>query len=69
MKAKRIRVLYSMCACGGCPAVFEVVGENKLVIIGLKADRKVFNLGGKVGKNEEAIVVDKEMLKKILSKF
>lgn len=68
MKVKRIKLLNSMCACGGCPAVFEIVGENKLVIVGLKADRKAFNLSGKIGDNEEAIVVDKEMLEKIFNK-
>ena len=68
MKIKRITPLNLMCAGGGCPAVFEIIGQNKLVIVGLKADRKALNLSEKIGKDEEAIVVDKEMLQKIFNK-
>ncbi len=64
----KIKALSLMCGGAGCPAVFEIVGENKLVIVGSKADRKALNLSGKIGRNEEAIVVDKEMLENIFNK-
>jgi len=68
MKLKEITPRYWQCCGGGCPAVFEIVGENKLIIVGLKANRKALNLSEKIGKDEEAIVVDKEMLQKIFNK-
>jgi len=55
------------CAAVACPGVFEE--ENKLIIIGRKVnDLKKIGLAERVGKEEEAVVVDKEMLRQIFEK-
>ena len=55
------------CSAVMCPAVFEE--ENKLIIIGRKVnDLKKIGLAERVGKEEEAVVVDKEMLRQIFEK-
>ena len=69
MKIKEITPQNFMCCWGGgCPAVFEIVGEDKFVIVGSKANYKKLGLLKRVGKNEEAITVDKEMLRQIFEK-
>lgn len=53
------------CVGGGCPGVFEE-GKN-LLIIGRKVeDLKKLGLVKRVGKDEEAIIVNREMLRQVL---
>ena len=55
--------------CGSvvwCPAVYEIVGEDKLVIIGKKVENPdKLGISKKIGRNEQAVIVDKEMLRQI----
>jgi len=68
MKVKEITPLNFMCVGGGCPTVFEIVDENKLVIVGSKVNIKKIGLAKRVGKDEEAVIVDKEMFRQIFEK-
>jgi hypothetical protein len=55
------------CAAAVCPSVFEK--ENKLIIIGNKVNNlKELELDKRVGKDEDAIMVDREMLRQIFEK-
>ncbi len=55
------------CAAAACPGVFEE--GKKLVIIGRKVNNlKKVGLAKRVGKDEEAVIVDKEMLRQIFEK-
>ena len=55
--------------CGSfywCPAVYEIVGEDRLVIIGKKVESPdKLGISKKIGKDEQAVIVDKEMLRQI----
>jgi len=68
MKLKEITPKKFMCGAAVCPTIFEVEGENKVIIIGSKANLRKLGLSERVGRNEEAIVVDKEMLRQIFGK-
>jgi len=58
-----------MCGVGSCPAVFEIVGEDKLVIVGSKVRNfQKLGLSERVGSNEGAVIVDKAMLRQIFEK-
>ena len=55
------------CASMACPGVFEE--EKKLVIIGHKVNNlKKLGLAKRVGKDEQAVIVDKGMLQQIFKK-
>jgi hypothetical protein len=68
MKVKNITPKFLRCAAAGCPAIFEILEENKVLIIGSKADLRKLGLYKRVGKDEEAVIVPKEMLRQIFKK-
>jgi hypothetical protein len=68
MKLKEITPQKFICTGAACYGIFEVLGQNKLVIIGSKANLRKFRLGKRVGKDEEAVIVPKEMLRQIFKK-
>lgn len=68
MKLREITPKEYRCACAACPAIYEVMGDNKLVIIGSQVNLKQFGIAEKVGKNEQVVMIDKEMLKQIFEK-
>lgn len=53
------------CSIGACPAVYDL-GDGNVLIIGKKAALKEKNiLDNEVGNNENAIVIDKDMLSNV----
>ena len=52
------------CGVSMCPALFSI-GEKaeKLAIIGKKADPKELGIADRVGKDEQVIIVDRDMLR------
>jgi len=69
MDLKEITPKGYQCTGVACPAVYEVVGKNKLVIVACKIDNlEKLGIAKRVGENEEAVIVDKEMLRKIFEK-
>ena len=68
MKLKEITPKAYLCAWSACPAMYEVVGKDKLVIVGSKVNPKKLGIAKKVGKNEQVVMIDKEMLKQIFEK-
>ena len=53
------------CAWGACPAVYEL-DDDTVIIIGKKPeDQMIETLRGRVGEDEYAIVVSKNLLKNI----
>lgn len=65
MKLKEITPKAYQCAAWACPSVYKVVGKDKLVIVGSKVNPKELGISKKVGKNEQVVMIDKEMLKQI----
>ena len=66
MKLKEITPEAYQCLWTYCPAVYEIVGEDKLVIIGKKVENPdKLGISKKIGKDEQAVIVDKEMLRQI----
>jgi len=55
------------CLSVACPAIYSIIGENNFAIVGKKADGKNLGLAERVGKDEEVIIVDREMLRKIFT--
>jgi hypothetical protein len=68
MKVKEITPKRYRCTAAACPSIFEVEGSDELIIIGPKADLKELGLEKRVGKNEEAVIVPKGMIKEIFKK-
>ncbi|PJC77400.1 hypothetical protein CO010_00520 [Candidatus Shapirobacteria bacterium CG_4_8_14_3_um_filter_39_11] len=69
MKLKEITPKAFQCSGVACPAVYEIVGMNKLVIVGSKINNlEKLGIAKRVGENEEAVIVDKEMLHQIFGK-
>jgi len=68
MKLREITPKASLCAAGTCPAVYEAVGKSKLIIVGSKVNPEDLGIAKKVGKNEQAVMIDREMLKQIFEK-
>lgn len=68
MKLKEITPKAYQCAAWACPAIYEAVGKGKLVIVGSKVDPEELGIAKKVGKNEQVVMIDKEMLKQIFEK-
>jgi len=56
------------CVGGGCSSVFKK-GKGELIIIGRKVKNlKKLGLSERVGKDEEAVIVDKEMIRQLFEK-
>lgn len=53
---------------GGCPAVYVIEGEDKLAIVGKKIKASKLGIAGRVGKDEEVITVDRDMIRQIFEK-
>ncbi len=68
MKLKEITPKAYLCTAAACPAIYEVVGKDKLVIVGLQVNPKELGIAKKVDKNEQVVMIDKEMLKHIFEK-
>ena len=68
MKLKEITPKAYQCTAAACPAVYEVVGKDKVVIVGSKVNPKELGIAKKVDKNEQVLMIDKEMLKQIFEK-
>lgn len=69
MKLKEITPAKFMCAGTACPAVYAIEQGDKLVIVGQKVDNiEELGIGKKVGKHEQVVIVDKNMLKKLFEK-
>ncbi|MFH1997316.1 MAG: hypothetical protein ABII94_01335 [Patescibacteria group bacterium] len=69
MKLKNITPKEYQCAAAACPAVYEIMGENKLAIIGHKlGNPEKLGITGKIGENEQIVIVDKVMLQQIFEK-
>jgi len=56
------------CAAWTCPSIFELKGEGKLVIIGRKVDPEKLEIADRIGRDEQAIIIDREILRKIFEK-
>ncbi|MFZ5559464.1 MAG: hypothetical protein ACOZAL_01575 [Patescibacteria group bacterium] len=57
------------CAAMACPTIYEIMGKDKLVIVGHKVDNpEKLGIADRIGKDEQAIIIDKEMLRKIFEK-
>lgn len=56
------------CVIGTCPAVYSIEGEGKLAIVGKRAKPSKLGIASKVGKDEEVVIVDGEMIKQIFEK-
>ncbi len=52
------------CAVGACQVIYEVLNEDKLVIVGKRAD--ISELEGRINEDEAAVVIDKELIYKAL---
>ena len=48
--------------------MYELAGGDKLVIVGSQVNPQQFGIARKVGKNEQVVMIDKEMLKQIFKK-
>jgi len=69
MKLKEITPKAFLCTWAACQAVYEIVGKDKLVIVGRKVDNlEKLGIAKRVVENEEAVIVDKEMLRQIFGK-
>jgi len=69
MKLKDITPKAYRCAQLICPAVYTTEKSHKLVIIGEKTDNlEQLGIAEKIGKNEQAVIVDREMLRQIFEK-
>lgn len=69
MKLKEITTKEYNCTAMACPAVYEGVEKGKLVIVGRKVDNPdKLGIADKVGENEQIVIVDREMLRKIFEK-
>ena len=51
-----------------CPAVYSIEGEDKLAIVGKKADPKDLGIADRVGKDEQVIIVDRGMIEGLAGK-
>ncbi len=56
------------CYLVACPAVYSIEGEGKLAIVGKKADPKDLGIADRVGKDEQVIIVDREMIEGLAGK-
>lgn len=52
------------CTFAACPALYQT-NEGDFVIVGKKADAQELGIADKVGKDQEAVIMDKEMLEKV----
>lgn len=69
MKLKDITPKQYHCSLVACPSVFSIQDNpDKVIIVGKKVNVKESNLKQKVGDDEEAVMVDKEMLQKLFYK-
>jgi len=69
MKLKEITPKAYQCAWTACPAIYEIVGKDKLVIIGRKVDNpEKLGIAKRVGKEEQMVIVDREMLRQVFEK-
>lgn len=68
MKLKEITPKAYQCAWGSCPAIYKVVGKDKLVIVGSKVNPEELGITHRVGRDEQVVIIDKEMLKQIFEK-
>lgn len=69
MKLKEITPKEYYCTAMACPAVYEGVEKGKLAIVGRKVDNpEKLGIADRVGENEQVVIVDKEMLRKIFEK-
>lgn len=60
-----------MCLVGpACSAVYflELEGQDKLAIVGKKADPKELGIADRVGKDEQVIIVDRGMIEGLFEK-
>ena len=53
-----------------CPAIYQMeTGQgDKLAIVGKKADPKELGIADKVSNDEQVVIIDREMLRKIFEK-
>lgn len=68
MKLKEITPKTYQCAAWACPAIYELVGKDKLVIVGSKVNPEELGITHRVGRDEQVVSIDKEMLKQIFEK-
>lgn len=69
MKLREITPKEYYCTAVACPAIYETMGKDKLVIVGRKVDNpEKLGIAGRIGKDEQVVIVDKEMLRKIFEK-
>lgn len=68
MKLKEITPKAYQCSAFACPAIYEAVGKGKLVIVGSKVDPEELGITHRVGRDEQVVMIDKEMLKQIFEK-
>jgi len=70
VKRKAIEITPSsfMCAAAMCPAVYLLKGDSKIAIVGKRTNAAELGIEDKVGKDEEVVIVDREMLRQIFEK-
>jgi len=69
MKLREITPKEYYCTAAACPAIFEHVEKDKLVIVGRKVDNpEKLGIADRIGENEQAVIVDKGMLRQIFEK-
>jgi len=68
MKLKEITPNTHLCTSFACPAIFELVGRDKLIIVGSEVNLEELGITHRVGRNEQAVMIEKEMLKRIFQK-
>lgn len=69
MKLKEITPKDYYCTAMACPAVYEGAEKGKLAIVGRKVDNPdKLGIAHKVGENEQIVIVDREMLRRIFEK-
>ncbi len=67
LEVNEIKAVPMGCAFGGCPAIFET-NRKTFIIIGKKLEQKQENefLNGRIGMDEEAVEVPKDLIIKLL---
>jgi len=69
MKLREITPKEFQCAWTACPSIYEIVEKDKLVIVGRKVDNpEKLGIADRIGENEQAVIVDKGMLRQIFEK-
>ncbi len=68
MKLKNITPGPYDCVCTACPAIYENPKGDKLIIVGSKVNSKELGIDNRIGENEQAVTVDREMLRQVFEK-